>query len=137
MRSSWEVARGRAAGALAACAVLAGCASTVGPEALLRSHAYEGPRRSPRELATVFARFNTFDAGRAFVCAVDARPYRRDGVMSHCPSVVYVTPGVHALSVEYRWLGGSGRATVPADLRPGLLYEVTVFAPGTRHAEVM
>ena len=89
----------RATLALALAVLVAGCAS--GPERLIRTHAYEGPRMANDELATVFARWDVARGEQTFICAVDGRSYRQGGERGACPSVVYVSPQPHVLWVEH------------------------------------
>jgi len=103
-------------------AVLAGCAS--GPEALMRRHAYEGPRKPGTDLATVFARWAGPNTEQTYICAVDEKSYRITGPISPCPSVVYVPAGPHVFELENRLGFRFGTALITLNTAPGRTYEV-------------
>ena len=111
--------------------LLVGCAG--GPEALMRRHAYEGSRMPASELATVFARWDGGGGEQTYICGVDGKGYRQRGPLSPCPSVVYLTPGPHALEVLHEL--GFSTATNSIALRAlaGRAYEVKATVYDSKH----
>lgn len=103
--------------------LLTSCA--IGPESLLRTHAYEGAQKSATEMATVFAVWKGVGGELTFICEVDGKSHRKLGAISSCPSVVYLLPGRHDLTVEYRWANLIGTVVVPVNAEAGKTYRVT------------
>jgi len=93
--------------ACADAALAQGDASSLG-----RVHVYDGPKRPASQLATVFT---TIRAEIVYICEVDGKRLPM-GWSSTCPSVVYLLPGEHKLTVSL-WSGsrrGSGTVTLKA-----------------------
>jgi hypothetical protein len=108
--------------AIAMCAFFSSCA---GLDSLIRVHAYEGARKPASEMATVYGVWNGPGRDMAFVCKVDGKSYWRVGYISNCPSVVYLLPGKHELSLlyEYQQLR-SEDITVSVTVETGRTYQV-------------
>jgi hypothetical protein len=107
------------------CACSAASAQLFTPEqTLMRVHAYEGGPRPARQIATVFVRPFESIGLISTICKVDGKSLRRLGWTSTCPSVVYLLPGTHQLTIEYRhaWAGAS--PTIPIRAEAGKTYMV-------------
>jgi hypothetical protein len=112
----------------AACAIaLTGCA--VSPDALLRSHAYEGKPLSKDAVAAVFTAHPGIQTYHTLICEVDGKSYRRLGLISSCPSVVYLTPGKHTLKLETFFANFLGLNTYEVDVAADRVYEITTALP--------
>lgn len=109
-------------GLLALALFLSGCST--GPETLLRSHAYQGPVKQPSELATIFVPHPGIQTYHTLICGVDGKSYARMGMISSCPSVVFVTPGAHTLTLETRYANLYGKHAYALTVEAGRTYEV-------------
>jgi len=115
---------------LAAVAALSGCAS--GPEVLLRSQAYDGAAKSKDSVAAVFVAHPGVQAHHTLICEVDGKSYRRMGMMSSCPSVVYLLPGKHTLSLETRYAHLIGNHFHDVTVEAGRVYQVVTTVKDVR-----
>ena len=105
-----------------------------GPEAtLIRVHAYEGANRPAAQIATVFAPYGP-TAEMTFICSVNGKSYLRMGWTSSCPSVVYLLPGTHQLTINFHL--GADRSTTTMSIRAeaGRSYVVRAAKSGDRRA---
>jgi hypothetical protein len=120
-----ETCLGTAAFLFLLCACSAASAQLFTPEqTLMRVHAYEGSPRPAKQIATVFVRPFESTGLITTICKVDGKSLRRLGWTSTCPSVVYLLPGTHQLTIEYRhaWAGAS--PTIPIRAEAGKTYMV-------------
>jgi len=60
----------------------------------------------------------------SFICEIDGKSYRKLGLTSSCPSVVYLLPGRHILKLEYRSANVIGTAEVPISAVAGKSYQI-------------
>ena len=105
-----------------------------GPEAtLIRVHAYEGVNRPAAQIATVFAPYGPA-AEMTFICSVDGKSYLRMGWSSTCPSVVYLLPGAHQLTLDFHLGGARSTTTMPIRAEAGKSYVVRAVKSGDRRA---
>lgn len=98
--------------------------SCVGPQGLIRVHAYDSPQKSVSEIATVYAIWGGLGGEMSFICTVDGKSYSKMGAISNCPSVVYLTPGKHDLGVSYRYANYYSNVTINVDLSAGRTYRL-------------
>lgn len=119
--------------AIAMCACFSSCGSL---DSLIRVHAYQGVRKPASEMATVFGVWNGPGRENAFVCKVDGKSYWRVGYISNCPSVVYLLPGTHKLSLlyEYQQLY-SEDVTVSVTAEAGRTYQVVATSYDSKTAQ--
>ncbi|MGM9485907.1 hypothetical protein [Ideonella sp. YS5] len=101
---------------------LSGCVT--GPEGLLRSHAYEGPPKSRDNVAAVFVAHSGLQTYFTLICEVDGKSYRRMGFMTSCPSVAYLLPGKHQLSLETRFGNLIGNHSYEVTVDQGRVYQI-------------
>ena len=117
------------------CACSPASAQLFTPEqTLMRAHAYEGSPRPAKQIATVFARASDSTGLTAHICKVDGKSLFRLGLASTCPSVVYLLPGTHQLTIGFRHSGGGASPTIPIRAEAGKTYMVlgTVSQEGLR-----
>ena len=107
-----------------------------GPESTtMRVHAYEGAKRAASQIATVFAPYGP-GAEMSFICSVDGKSYFKMGWTwtSSCPSVVYLLPGTHQLTINFRFGTLTGTTTVPIRVEAGKSYVARGVLAGERRA---
>lgn len=66
------------------------------------------------------------------ICEVDGKSYRRMGMMSSCPSVVYLLPGKHTLTLETRFAHLIGNHLYEVTVEAGRVYQVVTTAKEVR-----
>lgn len=111
---------------LTAIAALSGCVT--GPEVLLRSQTYEGAAKPKESVAAVFVAHPGIQTYHTLICEVDGKSYRRMGTMSSCPSVVYLLPGKHSLSLETRYANLIGNHAYEVTVEAGRVYQIVTTA---------
>lgn len=100
---------------------MTGCA---GPDALMRVHAYDAPKKDANKLATIYGVWNGAGGEQTFICSVDGKSYRKMGAISNCPSVVYVPEGRHELGIKYTYANYYADKSVTLNFVAGRTYEV-------------
>lgn len=116
-----------------ACACPAALAQLFTPEqTLVRVHAYEGDPRPATQIATVFVPF-AMGGLLPRICKVDGRSLFRLGWTSSCPLVVYLLPGTHQLTVEFRSGWARASPTIPIRAEAGKTYTVLGTTSGEKN----
>jgi len=124
--------------AAAIAAALVSCqAALAQPVPIDKRHAYEGPRRTAAQVATVYAKLVTNLASLTnpltvtMIQRVDGKSVR--GMFeSMCCSVVYVLPGRHEIFVHHSTGRRYGTGTVTGNFAAGRVYEAEAIVQGDK-----
>ncbi|QKE63300.1 hypothetical protein HNE05_07970 [Aquipseudomonas campi] len=100
-------------------------ASCAGPKDLIRAHAYSPPQKPASDIATVYSVWGGFSGEMSFICKVDGKSYYKLGLISDCPSVVYLTPGKHSIAVKYKFANYFGHTSIDLEVLAGKTYKLT------------
>ncbi len=115
---------------------------TIGCATVRTRHAYSGPAKDPAELALILgttqATYKVLSPARERISIAEVDD---DSTVpwyspSAYPTSVYVEPGRHKLDVQYEYIHGVARGTIWVDAISNRTYQVKVFNPEGRTAQV-
>ncbi len=115
---------------------------TIGCATVSTRHAYSGPEKDTAELALVLgttqATYKVLSPARERISIAEVDDDSTVPWYSPTayPTAVYVLPGRHKLDVQYEYIHGVARGTIWVDAVSNRTYQVKVFNPEGRTAQV-